>query len=609
MTTATIGYYDIEAAHWDTYVCGALLRPGATAPEFFWHDPSTLLDGMLETPGVEWRAHFGGRYDALLLLTLAARAGWTIRVTTRGASVLRARISRPGSKRADIVLTDTFGLAPVGLAKLSTAAGGVQKGKLDFREVDENPKMQPGSPLGRRLAEYLGADVLALRDGDTAWRQVLREVGGVEPSLTLGSTAWRSALRHLEKCGEDVSEPMRLGQYDAGRAGYYGGRVEVFQTAAPSVYRYDRNSSYPAALTLQPVPVGRRRYSRSWNGEEGTVWARVHVPETRHPPLPVRLKGRLVYPHGTFDGVWSAVELRHAMAHGARIEAIHSARIAAKTSSALRDWCLTVWAARVERPAWNGLLKLFANSLTGKLAQRPERADVAYVPLEKLPKGAELLTAPKDGMAWYRKERLQLSPCARPEWAAYLTAEARCELHRQLEAAGDQSAYCDTDSVYSRAPLARNLGADLGQWKFEGTGDGWHARAPKLYRYASDGKDVVKARGQRGLTAEGYERLTAPRRPGEETPTWTTDAGVESLLSTLSDGEVSFRRQIISRGVRDIDGWCGGRLRTATHETRAPDYSTALAQFGAPTPDDTAAKRERQQRRLERAEKRLTKKV
>ncbi len=566
-----IGYYDIETADWSAFVVGAWLPPGQSRPAFAWHRPETMLSEMAAHEGVVWRGHYAGRFDALLLLSIAARAGWRLDVSMRGASVIRARMRRPGARKTTITLEDTFALAPTGLAKFSKAAGLTQKGEWNHDRT--KPGMRPGSPEGRELAEYLERDVLALRDADTAWRQVLREVAGVEPGLTLGGTAWKSAVALSPfGPGEDVTDPMPLVDYEEGRAGYYGGRVEVFRPRAETVWRYDRNSSYPAALTRQRVPWGRRRWQRTWDGEEGTVWATVRVPESRHPPLPHRCEGgRLVYPTGTVHGAWTAVELRRAVELGSRILRVHRARIADETTDALAAWCHRVWAARVERPAWGGLLKLLANSLTGKLAQKPERSTILFSHVDELPPEAELLTPPgPDGQVWSRRTVSYVAPCARPEWSAYLTAEARGELLSQLLHAGDASAYCDTDSVYSLAPLSRALGPDLGQWKVEGRADDWTALAPKLYRYRDDGSVKVRGRGLPGLTPDGFDALA--RLEGD----WSVHSGVESLLSTLSRlGEAAFVRRTLTRGRRETPGRIGGRVWAGGESTRAPTVEEA----------------------------------
>lgn len=577
----TVGYYDIEAADWDCYVVGGLVHGNDETPTLVWHSPEDFLDALASYPGTEWRAHYAGRYDALLLLTLASRRGWSLAVTTRGASVLKARLTPPGAKKARITLTDTFALAPCGVAKLAKAAGGTQKGEVDFDDIV--PGLDPHSPAGRRVAEYLSADVLALRDGDRAWRRVLREVSGVEPGLTLGSTAWKSAAVRLveHELSEDVTVALQKHEYADGRAAYFGGRVEVLRTETPLVWRYDRNSSYPAALTRQPVPVGRRRWRTTWSGEEGTVWARVTVPECRHPPLPVRLgSGRLVFPTGTFEGAWVAHELKRAVESGARIERVLRARTADETTDALAGWCHHVWSARQSMPEWQGLLKLLANSLTGKLAQRDERTNTFYGPIERMPARSEQLTKVVDGRVWWRTESHVIGPCARPEWAAYLTAEARVELHRQLTEAGDASAYCDTDSVYSVERLTRNLGAGLGEWKLEGAGSNWRAAAPKLYRYDTDDGAHVRARGLRGLTSEGFEMLTAPPDPTRERYKWESSAGVETLLGSLKrSGEAQFKRASLKRGMAPPTQFVGSRVRRTGGDTRPPTWAECVANW------------------------------
>lgn len=582
MRDTSVGYFDIETHAWDTFVVGATLGPGDSEPVPHWHDAGALLDAMAERPGVEWRAHYSGRFDTLLLLTVAVERGWSVAATMRGAGVLVARLRAPGDKRARVTLADTHALAPVGLRKLAASAGGVLKGEVDFAEV--TPGLRPGSPAGRRVWEYLRRDVLALRDGDTAWRAVLREVAGVEPGRTLGGTAWRSALRHLAACGEDVTEPLDRHDYEDGRAGYFGGRVEVLRERAPTLWRYDRNSSYPAALTLQPVPVGRRRWIRDWRGELGTVWARVRVPEQRHPPLPLRFSSRVLYPTGVFDGVWTSVELSAALATGAaRLVRVYRARVADASSLALREWCLHVWNARQSRPAWNGLLKLFANSLTGKLAQRDERSSVSYGPVESCPADAEPLCAPRDGRLWWRTSTRHVAPCARPEWAAMLTSEARVELRAQLEAADTASIYCDTDSVYAAVTLSRRVGTELGEWKFEGGGHDWHARAPKLYAYTDErGERKVRSKGLRGLTPEGFERLGFRDAEGYS-PAVSSEDGVLSLLSSLRIADaLEFSRALLSRRVLADPLWIGGRLRTRDGGTLAPTWEAARRRWGAP---------------------------
>jgi hypothetical protein len=584
----TVGYYDIECANWDIFVVGSLLPPGAEKPKLIWHDADALLDEMLQHPGVEWRAHYGGRYDALLLLDVVARRGWRVTAAMRGASVFRAWCYPPGAKKAALKLYDTHALAPVGLAKLSAAAGKTLKGEYDFERII--PGMDHQSAAGRELADYLTRDVLALRDGDTAWREVLREVARVEPRGTLGGTAWASAAAEISEAakqyGEKLDVPLTRGEYETQRAGYYGGRCEVYRTRAEAGWRYDRNSSYPAALTRAALPVGRRRWRRDgWESREGTVWAEVEVRECLAPPLPSRVPGHLVFPTGRFSGSWTARELRYAVSTGlARVVRVERAYLADTSAPLLREWCLRVWAERVKRPAWNGLIKLLANSLTGKLAQRPETVLLCLLPDGQEPlytdeQARRGVPAPRplgpsrNGVRWWALSTLRVPDNARPEWAATLTSEAREALHAQLLAAGDGACYCDTDSVYATRELLDGIGSELGEWKCEGAMREWRAQAPKVYSYVDGEKRKVRGKGFPGLDADGFEALAAGA-------SWEVERGVMGLRSAAR-GERLFERQHLSRRLHADDAWCGARVRDGD-STRAPSWEEVTEKWGAP---------------------------
>lgn len=561
-----IGYLDIETADWSIFVVGATLKNGVV--KTVWHDADAFREWLFAAPNVEWRAHNGGRFDFIFVLEYAQRNGLEIKTTMRGASILKASVG-------SISFVDTCALAPVSLAKFAKCAGQTQKGEFDYSKIE--PGMDRHSALGKELEDYLHRDLFALRDADLDWRRVLLEVGQVEPSLTLGGTAWKSAAKYAAHCGEDVDVPMSIENYADGRAGYYGGRVEVFRQFAPIAYTCDRNSSYPAALVNQRVPVGRRTWGRTLD-KDGTIWARVKVPDTNIPPLPIRLKGkRLAFPVGEFDGCWTAIELRNAIErHGTKLLKIYRSRNAERTTDALAGWCSRVWKARESMPAWNALLKLFANSLTGKLAQQPERETLGFSNVLALPSESKLLTPPDSrGFVWFAKSKLQVSPCARPEWSAYLTAEARIELLAQLSSIGDSAVYSDTDSVFATREIARNIGTGLGQWKDEGRISEFAAYGPKFYKYdKSDGTQISKAKGMSGLTREGFDRLVS----GES---WELRRGVESIKSTIRRvGIAAFAARTSVKGSHRNERWVGARLAGANGRTRPATLSQLVTEFG-----------------------------
>jgi len=193
--------------------------------------------------------------------------------------------------------------------------------------------------------------------------------------------------------GIDPSKPIEWGDYNAGRAGYYGGRVEVGRTRASSGYAYDVNAMYPWALTL-PVPVGERRPTRGREARAafaemnpGIYHATVAVPDTDLPLLPHRYRGpsmdhgriaddRLLWATGTITGAWSQIELAFAVENGAVIQSLEYADVWPTEAPIFRPYvehayALRATAKRNDDTRWAAVLKWYANSLSGKLAQQP----------------------------------------------------------------------------------------------------------------------------------------------------------------------------------------------------------------------------------------------
>jgi hypothetical protein len=235
-----------------------------------------------------------------------------------------------------------------------------------------------------------------------------------------------------------------------------------------------------------------------------------------------------------------------------------------------------MWKLR-EEASTKGLqkwIKWLANSLTGKLAQDPEfsiytvgdnpkacnggdnECDGTHHPSRECCRhrciGACGRWDPVDlyGRLWSKKT-WRIPSCGHVHWAAYLTAEARVELQRQLVHAGKDAVYCDTDSVYSTRPLDRNLGPGLGQWGFEGGGSDWEALAPKMYSYQGDGFEC-HMKGISKRDRGSWEAFKA----GE---TLTDTRGVQSLKSAAR-GPEWFSRKVLERSRKGIQGWIGSRL-------------------------------------------------
>jgi hypothetical protein len=560
MTLSVDCVWDIETANWDTYVVGALWTP--TDGVRICRSEDDLAESLLALPSgaVAW-AHAGGRFDVL----------WLLDWCRRNARVPRAQIRLSGSTIASLkisggpILRDSCRLIPMSLREACTMFPGcAQKERLSFSYEDIAPDM----PREKRaeLEAYLIADVESLRDTLHALRDYA-EASGIDCGGTVASSAWKTAKA---TCGlDDTAWDLRA--YKTARAGYYGGLCAVGRTEAPKVHRYDRASAYPAALR-EAVPCGdlrvlvERTAPLAWKRDRpGIYQAVVDMPDQLAPPLPIRHGARLVYPHGRLVGAWPRDELRHAVECGGKIVRLTGGVAWADEKPLLAPHVEKCFALRAAAPtrALKVWLKFIANSLTGAFAQAPEQDIVA---LGDYADDARYEQVGRYDWIW-RRSVFHVSSRAHVQWAATLTARARVELHRQIDHAGDDWCYSDTDSVIATRELTRNVGDDLGQWVAEGEADNFHAIAPKVYTYDESVPGGIGPR-KRYARAKGIP---------DAVPRWDRiaagavvklDRGVRSLL-VAARGDKLFDRTNSKRQIHPRPGWIGARIIDGTR-TRAP---------------------------------------
>jgi len=546
--------WDIECAEWDRFAVGAIwTRDSGTQ---VCRNERDLADSILSLPmgSVVW-AHAGGRYDVLWLLDWCRRNGDipAAQIRLSGSSIASLAIKRGPTLR------DSCRLIPMSLKQACTMFDGTRKEVLDLpcicgRECGGycSIRLDMKGKNRRRVEDYLVADVEALRDTLVNLGQYAEQsnllLGG-----TVASTAWATAK---ERCDLDDAD-WDLHAYNLARAGYYGGRTEVAQLSADHVYRWDRASAYPAALKkLVPCGVLRILDPRSARaayrkGKPGIYHATITVPDQLAPPLPMRHGARLTYPVGVINGAWSRDEILHAEECGAKIVALVGGVIWSDEKPLLRphvEHCFALRKAATSKSlkTW---LKFVANSLTGAFAQDPEQDVVALGDYADNPAYEQV-----GRYDWiWRKRIFHVSGRAHVHWAATLTADARVELHRQIDHAGESWCYSDTDSVISTRKLTRNIGTNLGEWQLEGEAHDYRAIAPKVYTYVDDqGERFARAKGIPDAVRE-WDRIASGK-------TVALDRGVKSLLVDRTDSQ---------RTIKPREGWVGGRVRVG-ERTRAP---------------------------------------
>jgi len=547
------GVFDIECQDWDTFVIGATFD-GTTLN--LYRDADKMIDKMLE--GGIWYGHNAGRYDSLWFMAELDKRKIESRQTIAGSRILRVEVG-------SCTVADSLAFIPMGLAKAAKIAG-ESKAETGLPCVCGKKcggycsiRKDMSEPSYKIVAEYLAQDCRALQ-AVISFLQEYSADNGIELRGTIGSSAWNTAKAWLDL----PTAGWTRAEYNMARDGYFGGRVEVFRPQTDHGWRYDIHSSYPAALKRTAIPIGEctvrddpKAARAAWRKHlPGIYHAKVHVPlDTLIPPLPVRTEDRLAFPVGSFFGAWTEIELRYAMEQGAKVTELCGAITWDTTDKIMAPFCDKVWKLR-DREAKAGnkelatWIKWLANSITGKFAMKPE-VTACRTSAEDPGDGWSL--AHPHGNVWFTTMR-RYHACGHVQWSAYLTSEARIELHRQLLAAGENAIYCDTDSVYSRRELTRRIGDDLGEWGCEGKMQEWIALAPKLYRYLDqDGKPHVRGKGLSGLTSEGFDKIAAGG-------TWDDERGVLSFKQAARAGKGLFVRRTLSRKLSDpTTKWYGGR--------------------------------------------------
>jgi hypothetical protein len=503
--------YDIETENWTTFVLGALYD--GKEVEIYDHTREReFVTRLLGLKG-EVYAHNGGRFDHLWLLDAAGRYGLTrqAKVIANGGGIIRMQY-RNGPQ-----FLDSFRIFPMSLKVLSNGtkdnlselcACGLNCGGYCAIRRDMDTRTR------QRVTGYLEEDCRSL------WRSLdyfgaFAARAGLSIALTIGGTAWQSASKEL---GLEKEPFHSATTWRYVRQAYYGGRVEVFKRQSPAGWQYDVNSMYPAKIAQTALPVnlkgneyGYRARQAFDQGIPGVYECEVYVPDMPIPPLPLRVDKpyrRLFYPSGRFSGIWTLAELLYAESVGARIERIRRAITFSDSRVIFTPWVERLFGLRAKygKESREGQwLKWIMNSLTGKFGSKidlkqimvdPESVSVCHCPNNGLPCACGAYVPVGNSARVFERSVERIGSCAHVEWAAYLTSQARIELHKQLCAQGGTDAvYCDTDGIHAECERTENIGDRVGEWKFEGEYTQFYALAPKVYTYQRGGKTKVRAKG------------------------------------------------------------------------------------------------------------------
>lgn len=482
-----------------------------------------FLNLVLSRKYRNWRifGHYGGKFDLTYLFDYIREnhPDWDFNFYCAGSCVISFTVRR-GELRWRF--TDSFRLMDAPLDNLT-------------QEFDVAHKKLAFDPTS---IEYNRHDCIGLYEVLTRFFGAFQEF---VTSETIAAHAMRIyRLLYLKK---PIFAIPRNAE-DFIRQSYFGGRVEVFRHDETKINKYDVNSLYPYCM-LQPVPVAFKGFTLrvpDYDEEVGFYRAEIKYPDRYLPVLPTVIDHKLFFPVGRFEGVFTSMELRRAIDHGAAVSI--KSGVVFEAEPILAEFATDLYKMKVKAEREGNkyiryVMKKVMNSLYGKFGQR--RLQKVYLLDPGTPRldmddpESPIIFPLLNGIAYHERESRSCSIL--PHIASAITSYARLSIHGHLSKAR-RVWYTDTDSVFT--PNQMRTADTLGDLKNEGSGR-FQAFGLKEYkfndRYYIKGLSVYKTDP---LTGEKTEDITIAERylKGEKIEI-TRRAGI---LESIRAGERAVRR-------------------------------------------------------------------
>lgn len=372
--------------------------------------------------------------------------------------------------------------------KLSVADMGIL---LDFEKLPFNPKNLDYCRRDCEVTYLFTAKMLKIYDSE-----------GMKFRCTLPSTVfwwWKEKFYSLPK----TSFPKNY--IDEIRQAYFGGRTESFFIGKyyGAIKYIDVNSMYPYVMIGEfPDPYTYIKTKDPDLSSYGLTYADV-TSALPVPVLPYRRKdGRLMFPNGSFSGLWSNIELDYFRSIGGTIRKIHYGYKYPISCDPFTSFVDEVYTKRMNAKDefQKYTYKLSMNSLYGKFGQGNDEVIVETVDLFKKRKSKDIPDTWKiyNGLVIYTKKG-EYPIHSNFLWSIYVTAKARILLHKkiiELKEKGNIVLYCDTDSIiFSGSISGIHLSKNIGDFKLEGEYTSFNCKQAKVYSLSGSGEDYVRVKG------------------------------------------------------------------------------------------------------------------
>lgn len=474
-----------------------------------------ILDQFTHANRGRWfYAHAGGLADAQFilhdLLTTLKGHGFQVEAAFSGSAAIIISVSR-GKHTWHLV--DSYWLLRDKLSKIAKWIG-MEKGGGGFEEETKDPDEEGISEYeyskrieARRdwyattpfanLKRYNERDCFILWEAIHQTQLMILEEGG-QLQFTLASTGMNLFRRKHLKSTIDTSEGIN----NIAREAYTASRVENIQAHIDDGFYYDVNSSFPYSMTF-PQP-GNYLGLTNTIPDDDMYLARVKVTvrDCFLPPLPLRMKNRLFFPTGTWEGVYNGVDLQLLEAQGGRIEKVYEVH-RFEPFDDLKHYVTEFYEKKSNAKSTFERIfyKLVLNTIYGKFAESPNKQSMMFDP-KVIDRDTMQMLMPGVWLA----EKIVPVPHVHVPISAHITSLSRKILF-DLMSSCQEVHYCDTDG-FSTTEILTTDEKKLGALKLEKVitkeQGGADYIAAKLYRMNGQ---VFKGKGFTRLSANRFAQI------------------------------------------------------------------------------------------------------
>lgn len=589
-TKPVIGF-DVETyGPKNKFVLGAVSYPHETV---IYDDPELMLAELGHSRNKDYLIYATNlSFDAFVLFQEVAGPrgipeGWS--AFDNGAKLIwckrQIEDTDTSAQNRFVTLLDSMNLFPMGVYNLGNILGKVSKtyrrnGDITAADYFSVGKLIAPACMGKKklssltdeeyrdLSTYCAADASVTRKFmEWANQEIVRL--GAKVKITAASTAMDLFRRRY--LNQTIPQPHYECLIES-RFSYYGGRTEdYFKGNVGEAHEQDVTAMYPDAMARiefpYPSPENFTKVLKPSDhifDYEGFAKATITVPTHLHyPPLPFKANSHLLFPVGSLDGIWTHLQIRHAIELGCEVSNISWSYYNTHTFNPFKDYVNSLIKLRLQylcpgceysdstgRKCWEDgrkcpnsdaieeVIKLFLNGLYGKFAQNfltdeeaekyklyAKKGGGTFKPIAEA--NSEELTYTMMNFPEYFAQGIVINKAVpslkafmNPILAAYITSAAQCKVNSLQWKAHSYDIpvfYTDTDSLYTkkRLPFA-TISKALGELQYVGKSDELIIVGPKakLTRNHSSNSSKPTFKGipsKSFIIEDGIQKETAPK--------------------------------------------------------------------------------------------------